>query len=85
MRDIDIKYSKQAYKYLKKMHKPKAEQIIYAISKLPDDEGDIKKMKGIDNLYRLRVNDYRVLFTPTYDIIFIEKIGSRGDVYNGSK
>lgn len=82
---MDIKYSKQAFKYLKKLHRPKAEQIINAINKLPNGEGDIKKMKGIDNLYRLRVNDYRVLYTPTYDIIFIEKIGSRGDVYYGSK
>lgn len=81
---MDIRYSKQAYKYLRKLHKPKAEQIVNAINKLPDKHGDIKKMKGIDNLYRLRVNDYRVLFTPTYEIIYIEKIGSRGDVY-GSK
>ena len=78
---VQIKYSKQAYKYLKTMHKPKRNQIIAAINKLPYHEGDIVKMRGIENLYRLRVNDYRVLFTPEYDIIFIEKIGSRGDVY----
>lgn len=82
---MDIRYSKQAYKFLKKIHKPKADQIIYAINKLPDNKGDIKKMKGMENLYRLRVNDYRVLFSPEYDIIKIEKIGPRGDVYNGSK
>lgn len=82
---MDIKYSKQAYKYLRKLHRPKADQIINMINKLPNEEEnkmlDIKKMKGMDNLYRLRVNDYRVLYTPTYDIIMIEKIGSRGDVY----
>lgn len=76
---MQIKYSKQAYKYLKKLHKPKRDQIITAIEKIPD--GDIKKMRGIDNVYRLRVNDYRVLYTPDYDIIAVIKIGSRGDIY----
>lgn len=76
---MQIKYSKQAYKYLIKLHKPKREKIIAAINEIP--EGDITKMRGIDNLYRLRVNDYRVLFTPEYDIIKINKIGARGDIY----
>lgn len=76
---MQIKYSKQAYKYLIKLHKPKREKLIAAINQIP--EGDIVKMRGIDNLYRLRVNDYRVLFTPKYDIIKINKIGARGDIY----
>lgn len=76
---MHIKYSKQAYKYLTKLHKPKRDKLIEAIENIP--AGDIVKMRGIDNLYRLRVNDYRVLYTPEYDIIKIEKIGSRGDIY----
>ncbi len=76
---MQIKYSKQAYKYLIKLHKPKRDKIIEAINGIP--AGDIVKMRGIDNLYRLRVNDYRVLYTAEYDIIKIEKIGSRGDIY----
>ena len=76
---MQIKYSKQAYKYLTKLHKPKREKLIAAINKIP--EGNIVKMQGIDNLYRLRVNDYRVLYTPEYAIIKIVKIGSRGDIY----
>ena len=76
---MQIKYSKQAYKYLTKLHKPKREKLIAAINKIP--EGTIVKMQGIDNLYRLRVNDYRVLYTPEYAIIKIVKIGSRGDIY----
>lgn len=79
---MNIKYSKQAYKYLKKLHKPKRDQIIAAIEKIPD--GDIKKMRGANDVYRLRVNDYRVLYTADYDILMIIKIGSRGDVYNGN-
>lgn len=76
---MEIKYSKQAYKYLMKLHRPKREQIIGAVNQIP--RGDIKKLKGFDDLYRLRVNDYRVIFNQNYDIIKIIKIGSRGDIY----
>lgn len=76
---MQIKYSKQAYKYLTKLHKPKREKLIDAINKIP--EGDIVKMRGFDDVYRLRVNDYRVIFSPEYAIIKIIKIGSRGDIY----
>lgn len=76
---MEIRYSKRALKYLKKLHKPKRNQIIEAINMLPS--GDIKPMKGEDNLYRLRVNDYRVLFSRDGVIIMITKIGSRGDIY----
>lgn len=82
---MQIKYSKQAYKYLKKLHKPKRDQIITAIEKIPDGDGDIKKMRGLENIYRLRVSDYRVIFNAEYDIIAVIKIGARGDVYNGFK
>lgn len=76
---MEIKYSKQAYKYLKRLHKPKREQIIAAINDIP--AGNIVKMQGAANLYRLRISDYRVLYTPDYGIIKIVKIGSRGDIY----
>lgn len=77
---MEIRYSKQAYKYLMKLHKPKREKIEAAINQLP--QGYTVKLKGFDNLYRLRVDSYRVIYTATYDIIKVEKIGSRGDVYN---
>lgn len=76
---MEIRYTKQSLKYLAKLHKPKREQILSAIQKIP--EGNILKMKGYDTLYRLRVNDYRVIFSENGDIIMIEKIGSRGDIY----
>lgn len=77
---MEIRYSKQAYKYLKKLHRPKREKIIAAIEKIP--EGHIIKLKGFDDLYRLRVDDYRVIYNDNYDIINVVKVGPRGDVYN---
>lgn len=50
-----------------------------AIAKLP--AGDVKKMQGQSNYYRLRVGDYRIIFTHDNVILLVEKIGNRGEVY----
>ena len=43
----------------------------------------IKKMKGADGLYRIRIQDYRVIYLVENHIIKITiiKIGHRKDVY----
>lgn len=43
----------------------------------------IKKMKGADGLYRIRIQDYRVIYLLENQIIKITviKIGHRKDVY----
>ncbi|MFZ5596502.1 MAG: type II toxin-antitoxin system RelE family toxin [Bacillota bacterium] len=45
--------------------------------------GDIKPMKGYAGLYRLRLGTIRILFRIDQQekVIYIEAIGSRGDVY----
>ena len=80
-----IVYSKQAYKYLKKQSEQDYNRILNEINKLPDNHNIIKELSGISNLYRLRVGDFRVLFTPELEhgTIKIEKILPSGDVYNG--
>ena len=50
-----------------------------AIEKVPF--GDIKKLQGIDNGYRLRVGDLRVLFSIEDDRIYIDNIIPRGQAY----
>ena len=44
---------------------------------------DIKKLKWFDNLYRLRIWKYRVLFEKQDDklVILLLDLGSRGDIY----
>ncbi len=73
-----IKYSKQAIKFLKKQDVPTRKRIVNAIEMLPS--GDVKKLQGTYG-YRLRVGDYRVIFDRNGDIISIEKIENRGQVY----
>lgn len=79
--NIKITYSKQAIKFLKKLNKDNIQRILKAINSLPN--GDIKKMKGSNNnSNRLRVGSFRIIYNIDGNIIYIEKIGNRGDVYN---
>ena len=73
-----IQYSKQAVKFLKKQDYTTRSRIVSAINNLPS--GDVKKLQGTSG-YRLRVGDFRVLFDRDGNIIYIEKIENRGQVY----
>lgn len=75
---MNIQYSKQALKFLLRQDKPTQERLTTAIKKLP--EGDVKKMQGL-SLYRLRVGDFRILFARSGQIINIEKIDNRVQIY----
>lgn len=77
-----IQIDKPALKFLVKQPKPQQERLLRAIAKLPE-AGDIKPMAGHDDLYRLRVGDYRVLYTVENAILIVRvlQIGNRGDVY----
>ena len=56
---MEIQYSKQALKFLKKQDVPTRKRIINSINLLP--AGDVKALQG-RNDYRLRVGDYRIIF-----------------------
>ena len=74
-----IKYSKQAVRFLKKQDTVTKKRILLAIKTLP--KGDIKKLKGEENKFRLRVGSYRIIFDRMGNLLYIEKIGSRGEIY----
>lgn len=73
-----IQYSKQAIKFLKKLDSQTKNRIVNAIHTIPN--GDIKKLKGRTG-YRLRVGSYRIIFDKSGNIICIEKIDNRGQIY----
>lgn len=75
---MEIQYSKQALKFLKKQDVPTRKRIITAIHSLP--AGDVKKLQG-ESGYRLRVGNYRIIFDRNGNILCIEKIDNRGQVY----
>ncbi len=77
---MNIQYSKQALKFLKKQDKSTQIRIISVINALP--AGDIIKLQGREG-YRLRVGNYRVIFDKHGEVLMIEKIDNRGQIYKG--
>lgn len=71
--------------FIRKQDKKQQERIFKAIYVLPT-LGDVKKMIGKDNLYRLRVGDFRILFemsakSNTVTLIDITNADNRGQIY----
>lgn len=77
-----IVIEKPALKFLQKQPLPQRERLLRAIQGLPD-VGDIKPMAGYENLFRMRVGTYRVLYTIEHDVLTVRvlNVGNRGDVY----
>ena len=75
---MDIRYSKQAEKFLKRQDVVTRKRIRNAIQELPSV--DVKKLQG-RNGYRLRVGDYRVIFDNVGNVVYVERIHNRGQVY----
>lgn len=44
---------------------------------------DIKKLRGTDQKYRLRIGDYRFLYALYQEqvLVYVYKAGNRGDIY----
>lgn len=88
MKEVKIKYSKDALKFLSKLDKKSVARIREAINGLTLDPptGDIKPMNGYnDGRKRLRIGAWRVIYRNESDsvveIIFVIDIGNRGDIY----
>ncbi len=76
---MQIEYKKKAVKYINSCDRATKQRLKIAIEKLP--LGDIKKLSGLENDYRLRVGDLRVLFSIEEDKIIINNILPRGQAY----
>ena len=82
MKTYKIELTHEANKFLAKRTAKERQKILSQISQLPNHR-DVKKMKGYQVLYRLRIGDYRVLYEKLDDklVILVVEIGNRGDVY----
>ena len=76
---------KAAKKFIDRLPTNEKRRIISAIERLPNGE-DIKKLKGHDGLLRLRVGEYRIIYTVDHGelIVYVIDAGNRGQVYNRS-
>ncbi|MDR1159030.1 MAG: type II toxin-antitoxin system RelE/ParE family toxin [Syntrophomonadaceae bacterium] len=79
---MNFTVTSRAKKALHRMDAVTRRRIVYAIQKIP--EGDIAPLKGAPGSFRLRVGDWRVLYSCPDDVtIQIDKIAPRGSVYKG--
>lgn len=74
---------KKAKKFIDKLPKNERIRVAKAIEALPNGE-DIKKLKGYSNLLRLRVGDYRIIYTVNNGelLVIVIDAGNRGEIYN---
>lgn len=76
---LKIEYKKKAIKYINSCDSTTKKRLKAGIENLP--LGDITKLQGYENEYRLRIGDLRVLFTFENGIIIINEIKPRGQAY----
>jgi len=80
-----VEFAPAADRQLKALPKPIQTQIIRRIEKLetnPRPPG-CEKLKGADDLYRIRFGDYRIIYTTNDKdlLVLVVKIADRIDVY----
>ena len=74
---------KKAKKFIDKLPINERKRIVEEIKRLPNGE-NIKKLKGHDDLFRLRVGNYRIIYMVDHGIltVFVIDAGNRGEIYN---
>jgi len=82
-RRFTVRFTELALANLRALPKREAAQIVRKIGRLQGGlQGNIKRLQNADFGYRLRMGDYRALFDVQGDVILIQKIGHRKEVYD---
>lgn len=73
-----IKFKSEPLKFINKQSKPQKIRILKAINNLPNRE-----LVGIKNqiLYRLKIGNYRIIYSLENNVITILTANNRGDIY----
>ena len=79
---MKILLQKQPIKYLESVDQPTRNKLYRALDKLKNLDGDIVKLKGYDNLYRFKIQHYRILFSIDCqgNIIIVSAINTRTNI-----
>lgn len=77
-----LEWKESAIKDTKKLEKNISSRIYKKVNELKNgfQLQDIKRLKGSDE-FRLRVGDYRILFSVEGNVIIIWKVGHRRNIY----
>ncbi|MEX2605800.1 MAG: type II toxin-antitoxin system RelE/ParE family toxin [Kiritimatiellia bacterium] len=85
MGSYKVRFARSAEKDLRRIDKPRIPSVVEAIEALEKDPrpDGCKKLTGSGASYRIRVGDYRVIYTveDTIRIVEIGRVRHRKDVY----
>ncbi len=78
---MKIEWDERAFEALAKLDRGIAKRIVEKIDEMVlHNKGDIKRLKGCSES-RLRIGDYRVIFSLEKDSMNILKLGHRKNIY----
>lgn len=78
---MEIKLEKQPEKYLASVDVPTRKKLWRALEKLKELDGDIVRLAGTKNLFRMKVDHYRIIFAYTGgEIIIVDTIDTRTNI-----
>jgi len=81
----EIEFRPSARKELRKLPHRDQVRLVRAVEKLAENPRPpgVKKLRGEDDLYRIRAGDYRIVYQIQDDrlVVLVVRIGHRRDVY----
>lgn len=81
---MQIVWVNSASKEIRKAPFDIAAKLIEAIGRYSENRHaaiDIKALQGVENTYRIRVRDWRLIFTVEDGKIVVKRVGPRGSIY----
>ena len=78
-----LKWEEKALREMQKLERTISSRIFKKVDDLKEnlESSDIKKLRG-QNKLRLRVGDYRIIFSVENNLITIWKVGHRKNIYD---
>ena len=81
MAEVEIRFSKTATKALLRSNKAALRRKTEELADTPVEMiANVRRLKGRSE-YRLRVQDWRVIFRVEEGVVWIDDIGPRGSIY----
>ena len=76
-------WTKRALKEAARLDATTRQRVLAAIKRLcEENQGDVRRLQGVGEVYRLRVGDWRVIFSYQDDLtILVHRVRPRGDAY----
>ena len=81
-----VEYSREALKALQRIDRLTAKRIMLKVEQLAERPetlaNNVRALKGPGGLKRLRVADWRVIYTETLLVVAVTRIAPRGSAYD---